>query len=69
VALLGLWILAFLVSERFPNESRGNLIASVYSFMLFLLAGVACLCSLIATWNGVRWRPSERDPRSDDPAV
>jgi hypothetical protein len=42
--------------ERFPNGSRGNLIAATYSFSAFLLGGVAVLVTLVALWKAILWR-------------
>jgi hypothetical protein len=49
---------AFMVSERFPNESKGNLVASAYFFVLFVLSAVAmAYAAILSVTAGVAgWR-------------
>jgi hypothetical protein len=51
---------AALLSEHYPNMSAVNWVLSTYMFGLVLLAGVALLCSVLAIWSGLRWKPAER---------
>jgi hypothetical protein len=62
---------AFIISERFPNASTGNLVASAYSFVLILLSAVAIAYAAIlaATVGVVAWRTGKAGRRLDHNGV
>ena len=65
--VLGLVLIAIgfsVLAQRYPTMSRANWAASAYMFGAVILAGVALLCGLILTWNGIRWRPTT-NPQAD----
>jgi hypothetical protein len=57
-----------ILGDRYPTNSTANNVAMAYMFGFILLGGLALLCSLIAAWNGLRWRPETR-AAPDDQAI
>ena len=55
--LVLLWLGASAVAQQFPNISRENWIAGIYSFGSFLLAAVAVLAGVGYLLRAVFWRP------------
>ena len=74
IALLGSILLVALgfaiaiLGDRYPTMSTASNVAMAYMFGFVLLGGVAFLCSMIAAWNGIRWR-RKAQATSDDQAI
>ena len=62
--LFGLSVASHAIAERFATSSRGNLIASVYFFTLFLLSGLAAVYAVqmagVGAW--LAWRRRREQP-------
>ena len=56
------------LGDRYPTSSTASNVAMAYMFGFVLLGGLALLCSVIAAWNGLRWR-RENHAASDEQAI
>ncbi len=59
----------FMLAERMPNGTEGNLRVSAFAFIFTILGALAVAGGIIALWNGVRWRPRPAREGVDDQAI
>jgi hypothetical protein len=56
VLLLATSIVASIVAERLPDDTRGKSIALTYTFAAFLLGAVAVASTMRSLWKAAAWR-------------
>ena len=68
LVLIAVGFAVAVLGERYPTMSTANNVAMTYMIGFVLLGALAFACAVIATWNGIRWRP-ESKTTSDERAI